>query len=409
MAERRVALAFSGGLDTSYCVAWLREAGYAVYTVAVQTGGFDAAELARIEARARALGAVKHQVIDARAELFDTSLRYLIFGNCLRGGAYPLCVSAERMAQARHCAAYALEIGAVALCHGSTGAGNDQARFDIAFRCVAPQLEIITPIRAQGLSREQTTDYLRQRGFEVHAKTTKYSVNRGLWGVTIGGGDTHRSETPIPEEAFVITRGPDAWPATATEVEIAFERGVPVALDGERLAAVALIERLEAQAGPHGVGRGTHVGDTILGIKGRIAFEAPAAVTLIAAHRELEKLVLSRQQGFWKQTLGELYGAMTHEARYFDPLARDLEAFLASSQARVTGAARVRLHAGQATVVATRSPYSMMNPEVATYGETARTWDGAEAAAFVKLYGLQDTLATRAAAIGDAAIGKEER
>ncbi|MCA9244050.1 MAG: argininosuccinate synthase [Phycisphaerales bacterium] len=409
MAGRRVVLAFSGGLDTSYCVAWLREAGYEVHTVSVQTGGFDPDELGRIEARAIELGAETHQVIDAREELFERSLKYLIFGNCLRGGAYPLCVSAERMAQARHCAAYALEVGAVAIAHGSTGAGNDQARFDIAFRCVAPRLEILTPIRSQGLSREQTTGYLRERGFEVQAKTTKYSINRGLWGVTIGGGDTHRSETPIPEEAYVITRGPGDWPGAAREVEISFEQGVPVALNGERIAPVALLEALELMAAEHGIGRGTHVGDTILGIKGRIAFEAPAAVTLIAAHRELEKLVLSRQQAFWKQTLGELYGAMTHEARYFDPLARDLEAFLASSQRHVTGKARVKLFAGQANVVATESPYSMMNPEVATYGETARTWNGAEAAAFVKLYGLQDMLAQRAAAIGDAASGKDER
>ncbi len=330
-------LAFSGGLDTTYCAVWLREAGYAVHSVVVQTGGFDADELAAIERRARGLGVAEHVMVDARTELFTDYLRYLIFANAFRGDVYPLCVSAERVAQAKCVARYAASIGADALVHGSTGAGNDQVRFDTAFRILAPGATILAPIREQAISRQSETAWLAERGVVVPPKTSKYSVNRGLWGATIGGLETHRSDGVLPEEAYLLTAPPSRRPTEPQQVRIHFERGVPVRLDGSPLNPVALIERLGEAAGRHGVGRGMHVGDTILGIKGRVAFEAPAALTLIAAHRELEKLVLSRQQLFWKATLGNLYGAMLHEARYFDPLMRDLEAFLASTQQRVSG------------------------------------------------------------------------
>ena len=291
-------LAFSGGLDTTYCAAWLREAGYAVHSVAVQTGGFDADELAAIERRARAAGVAQHVTIDARIELFDDYLRYLLFANALRGGVYPLCVSAERVVQAKRVAQYAVSVAADAVAHGSTGAGNDQVRFDAAFRVLAPGTAILAPIRQQRISRDAETAWLAERGIAVPAKTSKYSVNRGLWGATIGGQETHSSEGVLPEEAYLLTPPASRRPAEPERVRIDFERGVPVRLDGATLTPVALVERLAAAAARHGVGRGMHVGDTILGIKGRVAFEAPAAVTLIAAHRELEKLVLSRQQLF---------------------------------------------------------------------------------------------------------------
>lgn len=394
--KRRAVLAFSGGLDTSYCAVWLRELGYDVHSVTVQTGGFDADELALIEERARAAGVAEHRVIDGRRELFDKTLRYLIYGNALRGGVYPLCVSAERLVQARLAAEHARRIDAKALAHGSTGAGNDQVRFDVAFRVFAPALEVIAPIRQLALSREEETQYLAQRGIVIPAKTTEYSVNRGLWGATIGGKETHRSDAELPEHAWCMTAGAEKRPSTPEVVTIGFERGAPTQLDGGPLDPVALLGELNARAGRHGVGRGMHVGDTILGIKGRVAFEAPAAFTLIAAHRELEKLVLSRQQSFWKQTLGELYGTMVHEARCFDPLARDIEAFLESSQQRVSGEVRVRLFQGAATVIGATSEHSLMNPQLARYGEGSTLWSGDEAAGFSKLYGMQDWLLSRA-------------
>ena len=408
----KVVLAFSGGLDTTYCAVWLREQGHEVHTVTANTGGFDGDELALIERRAAQARAASHTLIDARAELVDDYLRYLIFANALRGDVYPLCVSAERVVQARRTAQHAVAIGAAALAHGSTGAGNDQVRFDVAFRVVAPQLAVLTPIRDQGLSREQEVEYLKRHGIDIPLRTAKYSYNRGIWGATIGGGETHRSDGVLPEEAYVLTAPPELRPTTREVLEIEFAGGVPVAMRGQGAApadgrshgaeagagrAVERLERLNVIAGRHGVGRGMHVGDTILGIKGRVAFEAPAAVVLIAAHRELEKLVLSRQQAFWKRTLGELYGALLHEGRYFDPLMRDVEAFLASSQQRVSGVATVQLLGGQATVLGVSSPYSLMNSELARYGEGSALWSGAEAAAFCKIYGLQDALLAKAA------------
>lgn len=392
--SRTVVLAFSGGLDTTYCAVWLRTQGWNVHAVTVNTGGFDSDELAAIEQSAARAGVSDYTLIDGRRELFDLVLRNLIFANALRGGVYPLCVSAERSVQARRCAEFARQCGASALAHGSTGAGNDQVRFDAGFAVFAPGLPILTPIRDQALSREQETDWLRSHGIDIPPKTTRYSINRGLWGVTIGGGATHRSDGALPEDAWVLTR--EGWqsPPAPRPLTIDFQRGVPAALDGAAIEPVALIERLNELAGAHGVGRGVHLGDTILGIKGRVAFEAPAAVTLITAHRELEKLVLSRQQLFWKQTLGDLYGANVHEARAFDPLQADLEAFFESSQRHVTGRVTLELSRGQAIVVGVDSPHSLLGGD-SRYGETSALWSGAEAAGFCKLYGLPAVLAAR--------------
>jgi len=392
-----VALAFSGGLDTSFCVIWLREQGWDVATVTVDTGGFDAAELERIESTAQALGAVAHVTEDARHELFDGYLRYLVFAGALRGQAYPLSVSAERVCQATRVVARARSLGAVALAHGSTGAGNDQVRFDTAFRALAPDLSLLTPIRDLGWSRAQEHEFLKERGHELPAKLAHYSVNSGMWGATVGGRETLDTWEPLPDEAY--PGGPlDAAALSPRELVIAFAQGVPGALDGAKMDPVELVAELNELGGRYGVGRGIHLGDTILGIKGRVGFEAPAAHLLVAAHRELEKLTLTGKQQFWKETLGQLYGSLLHESHFFDPLCRDLEAFLTSSQETVTGDVRLRLLPGRFVVDGVRSPFSLMDRDVASYGEESRGWTAAEAAGFARLYGVQQTLALRARA-----------
>ena len=386
-------LAFSGGLDTSFCVLYLKEQGYDVATVTVNTGGFAPEELARIEAASPRLGALSHTTVDARAGLFEGYLRYLVYGNVLRGQMYPLSVSAERVCQARAVADLAKEMGAAAIAHGSTGAGNDQVRFDVAFRALAPELEILTPIRDLGLSRAEEMAYCAQRGVVFPEKTKDYSINEGMWGTSIGGRETLDSWTTLPEAAFpggVIGALP---PRTLV---LSFDGGVPVALDGTALDPVELIAQLNALGHTYGIGRGVHLGDTILGIKGRVGFEAPAAHLLIGAHRELEKLVLSGKQLFWKESLGNLYGSLLHEGHFFDPLARDLEAFLESSQDRVRGEVRLTLHPRTFVVDGVQSPYSLMDPRIATYGEANRLWTGVEAAGFAKIFGVQQTLTLKA-------------
>lgn len=397
-ANKHVALAFSGGLDTSFCIAYLRNQGYAVTTVTIDTGGFSTSELKRIEQASMSLGAQDHRTVDARRELFDRYLRYLIYGNVMRGNVYPLSVSSERVAQAVQVVSVAREIGATALAHGSTGAGNDQVRFDVVFQALAPDLELLTPIRTLGIGRAEERGYLDACGYEIPEKVKQYSVNEGMWGTSVGGRETLDSWTTLPEEAF------PAGPVQADALEpqtlcLTFEKGVPVAVDGETSEPVPLIEGLNRLGREYGIGRGVHLGDTILGIKGRVGFDAPAAVLLIGAHRELEKLVLTGRQQFWKETIGNLYGQLLHEGHFFDPLRPDLEAFLASSQRRVTGEVRLTLHPRTWLVDGVRSPYSLMNDDVAGYGEKNRLWDGFEAAGFAKLYGVQQILALRAEAL----------
>ena len=387
------ALAFSGGLDTSFCVLYLREHGYDVATVTVNTGGFAPEELARIEAQSPRLGAVKHVTVDARSDLFQGYLRFLVYGNVLRGQIYPLSVSAERVCQARAVAELAKELGATALAHGSTGAGNDQVRFDVAFRALAPELELLTPIRDLGLSRAEEMAYCAERGAVFPEKTKDYSINEGMWGTSVGGRETLDSWTSLPEAAFP---GGELGSLPPKPLVIAFEQGIPTALDGISMDPVTLIAQLNALGRPYGIGRGLHLGDTILGIKGRVGFEAPAAHLLIGAHRELEKLVLSGKQLFWKESLGNLYGSLLHEGHFFDPLTRDLEAFLASSQDRVSGEVRLTLHPRAFVVEGVQSPCSLMDPRIATYGEANRLWTGAEAAGYAKIFGVQQTLTLRA-------------
>lgn len=391
--KEKIVLAFSGGLDTSFCVVYLQEQGYEVYTASVDTGGFSDEEKARIEGVARKVGVADHRTIDARSELFDRYLRYLIYGNVLRGQAYPLSVSAERVCQAEQVVKYARSIGVTALAHGSTGAGNDQVRFDVAFRALAPEMKVVTPIRDLALSRADEVAYLAERGVEIPAKTLDYSVNEGMWGTSIGGRETLGPWENLPEHAFP---GQTEDGLAPREIEIAFDKGVPVALDGKDLGSVELVEKLNELGGRYGVGRGYHLGDTILGIKGRIGYEAPAAHILIGTHRELEKLVLSGKQLFWKESLGNLYGSLLHEGHFFDPIARDLEAFLESSQRFVTGVTRVLLYTRGFTVQGVKSEYSLMNPEVASYGETNRLWTGEEAAGFAKVFGVTQYLVAKA-------------
>jgi len=393
MQNKLLALAFSGGLDTSYCVPALTERGYAVHTVFVNTGGTSAAQRAAIAAQARAVGAVAHHEVDARAAVFDRFVRYLIQGNVLRGEVYPLSVAAERTQQAISVIEVARQIGAGAVAHGSTGAGNDQIRFDIAFRVLAPELAVITPIREGALSREETTAYLLARGLPVPPKSGAFSINRGLWGTTWGGGWTHDSWAPPPPELL----DPPADAPAPVDLVLAWQEGIPTTLDGHDMAGHAVVDALSERAAPYGIGHGIHVGETALGIKGRIGFEAASALILVAAHRELEKLVLTKWQLFWKDHLGRFYGDRLHEGHYFDPALRDIEALMTSSQRRVSGETRVRLGPGRFLVTGAQSPYSMMDRAVATYGEEHRLWTGDEAKAFAQVGAIPELLATRAA------------
>jgi argininosuccinate synthase len=387
-----LALAFSGGLDTSFCVPRLSDQGWAVHTVYVNTGGSGPEERAAIAAQARAVGAVEHHELDGRSAVFDRFVRFLIQGNVLRGEVYPLSVAAERTQQAISVVEAARAIGAQAVAHGSTGAGNDQVRFDVALRVLAPDLEIVTPIRDSGITRDQAIAYLTERKLPVPAKAGVYSINRGLWGTTWGGGWTHDTWAGPPHE---LLDPPDAALAPR-EITLQWACGLPIALDSAALDGPALVERLNELAEAYGFGRGIHVGETALGIKGRIGFEAGAALLLIAAHRELEKLVLTKWQGFWKDQLARFYGDRLHEGQYFDPALRDIEALITSSQARVTGETRIRLAPGRFQVVGTRSPHSMMDRSVATYGEENRLWTGDEARSYARIAAIPALLAARA-------------
>ena len=388
-----VALAFSGGLDTSYCVARLTADGWTVHTVWVDTGGAQSAERQAIEQQALACGAAEHHSVDARGPVFDRFVRFLIQGNVLRGEVYPLSVAAERTQQAISLVDVARRIGASAVAHGSTGAGNDQIRFDVALRVLAPDLAILTPVRDATLTRPQAIAWLEERKLPVPKAAGAYSVNAGLWGTTWGGGWTHDPWAGPPPE---LLEPPASAPASR-EIVLGWQAGLPVSLDGAALPGPALVEHVGALTRSYGIGRNTHLGETALGIKGRIGFEAGAALLLIHAHRELEKLVLTRWQTFWKDQLGKFYGDRLHEGQYFDPSLRDIEALITSSQSRVVGDTRVLLAPGRFQVTGVRSPYSLMDPAVATYGEEPRLWTGDEARAFARVAAIPSLLAERAA------------
>ncbi|MFI5404048.1 MAG: argininosuccinate synthase [Planctomycetota bacterium] len=386
------ALAFSGGLDTSFAVLALRREGYDVVTVTVDTGGFTPEQLAAVAQRAKAVGAKRHVAVDARREIFDRFFSYILRGNVLRGGIYPVAVGAERQAQAEHLLRVAKAERAAAVAHGSTGAGNDQIRFDVALRALAPGLTVLAPIRSGGVAREESAKALEAVGVHVPAKTTRYSVNQGLVGTTVGGGETHDPWATIPEEAFAEAGSRIDPDAPEREIVIGFSKGLPSELDGAPLDPLDLMARLDAWARPLGIGRGVHLGDTILGIKGRIGFVAPAATILIAAHRELEKLVLTKRQRDVKDRAGSLYGDLLHEGLYLDPVCRDLERLLESSQERVTGDARVRLRRLGCDILGVRAPHAL-SVTGARYGEGSSLWDGRDAEGFAKIYGIASRLA----------------
>ncbi|AIZ63251.1 argininosuccinate synthase [Hymenobacter sp. DG25B] len=383
---KKVVLAYSGGLDTSFCAVYLtRELGLEVHTVIVNSGGFSEEELAAIEKRAYELGSSKHEVIDVTQRFYHDCLRYLIFGNVLKNDTYPLSVSAERMFQSLALAEYAREHQADYIAHGSTGAGNDQVRFDVAFSVISPNTEIITPIRDLKLSRQAEIDFLNQHGFEMSWEKAKYSINKGIWGTSVGGVETLTSNQALPESAYP-TQISETEPAS---IEITFEKGEPVALNGELMDPVALIQALNELAGTYAIGRDTHVGDTILGIKGRVGFEAPAPLILLKAHHLLEKHTSSRWQLLHKDYVANWYGTLLHEAQYLDPVMRDFEAFLTSSQERVSGKVFVTLKPYQFELQGIESKYDMMRSKVATYGEENDAWDGRDAKGFIKIFSNQ--------------------
>ncbi len=392
-----IVLAFSGGLDTSFCIPWLRETyGRPVVTVTVNCGGIDAAAARLLDERARALGAADHRLVEARPEFFDKVIKYLIMGNVRRGNMYPLSVGAERGLQAKYLAQLATEIGSDTVAHGCTAAGNDQVRFEIVLKAVAPQLTILAPVRDHSWQRPAQVKFLEERNMPVPTRGSAYSTNRGLWGVTIGGTETLDSKGSIPESAWVLSADALDDPQPFSEIEVEFARGVPVALDGERLDPVALIEKVESLGARYGIGRGIHLGDTLIGTKGRVAFEAPAAEILINSHRELEKLTLTGTQARVKEPVSAEYGQFIHEGKQLDPVCRDIEALLTSSQQRVTGKVRVQLRPGSTFVLGVTSPHSLMAVSRGKYGEAAGEWTPADALGFSKIMALPGMFHTRA-------------
>ncbi|MBT8220265.1 MAG: argininosuccinate synthase [Bacteroidia bacterium] len=384
--SKKVVLAYSGGLDTSFSCIYLREElGYEVHAVAVNTGGFTPQDVEDMKARAKAFGVASFEVIDARQELYDTCLKYLIFGNVLRNQCYPLSVSAERFVQAKSIVRYANGVGAEAVAHGSTGAGNDQVRFDLVFSVLGNNLKVITPIRDLTISREEEVRYLNEHGFEWTATKAEYSINKGIWGTSVGGKETTGSKFPLPSEEYPSQLAKEK-PQT---IEITFDKGEPFALDGAVMDPVSLIEKLNSIGGQYAIGRDIHVGDTIMGIKGRVAFEAPAAKILLETHRLLEKHTLTRHQYALKQHLSETYGTLLHEAQFLDPVMHDIEAFFDKSQKHVSGKVGVKLLPYRFELQGIESKYDLMASKSGTYGEVNRAWTGEDSKGFIKILSNQ--------------------
>ena len=385
--KEKVLLAFSGGLDTSFCAMYLaQEKGYEVHTAVANTGGFSAEELKVIEDKAYRLGAASHVALDVTQEYYDKSIKYMVFGNVLRNGTYPISVSSERIFQAIAIINYAKEIGAEYVAHGSTGAGNDQVRFDLTFDVIAPEIKILTPTRDMVLTREYEINYLRDHGFDADFKKMEYSINKGLWGTSIGGKETLKSEQTLPEEAYpsqVEKQGEET-------VTIGFENGEICSINGSTNEnKVLLINQLEEIANKYGIGRDMHIGDTIIGIKGRVGFEAAAPLLIINAHKMLEKHTLTKWQQYWKDQLGNWYGMFLHEAQYLEPVMRDIEQFLQSSQQNVTGTVIVKLRPYNYTLVGVESTFDLMKTDFGEYGEVNRAWSADDVKGFTKIMGNQ--------------------
>jgi argininosuccinate synthase len=384
--KKKVVLAFSGGLDTSFCAIYLsQDLNLEVHSVLVNTGGFDAEELAQIEQRAYALGVTSHAVVDETENYYKSCIKYLVFGNVLKNATYPLSVSAERVSQATAIATYVKKIGAEYVAHGSTGAGNDQVRFDMIFNIMIPGVEIITPIRDLKLSREAEIEYLNKHGVEYSAAKATYSINKGIWGTSVGGKETLTSHETLPEAA---------WPTQVTEtgakkVELTFEKGELVGINGEKLSPVKAIQKLQSMAAPYGIGRDVHVGDTIIGIKGRVGFEAAAPIIIIKAHHTLEKHTLTKWQLSWKDQLASFYGNWLHEGQFHDPIMRDIEAFLQNTQQQVSGKVFIELHPYRFQIIGIESAHDLMSSKFGSYGEMNNAWTGDDVKGFSKIFGNQ--------------------
>jgi argininosuccinate synthase len=392
-----IVLAYSGGLDTSFLVPWLKDNyGRPVITVTVDTGGIDAEGARTLAERSKAYGAIAHHQIDARAEYFEQVLRFLIMGNVRRGQLYPLCVGAERVMQAQQIALMARKLGTNSIAHGCTAAGNDQVRFEVAMRTLAPELEVIAPVRDKAFKRQEELDYLNARNLPLPPYGAAYSVNRGLWGVTIGGKETLTSEGSIPDSAWVLSKDAFTNPKPPAKHTIEFEKGRPVGIDGKKMSAVEVVEALETLGAPYAIGRGIHLGDTIIGTKGRVAFEAPAAETLLTSHRELEKLVLTPRQQRIKESLAGPYGDWVHEGQLLDPVCRDIEALFLSSQERVTGKVHVLFRPGSLFIEGVESPHSLMKASKGVYGESHGEWSPQDALGFSKIVSLTGMFHARA-------------
>ena len=387
---KKVVLGFSGGLDTSYCVKYLSEdKGYEVHSIIVNTGGFTKDELEQIEQHAYTLGVKTHTTVDAVKGYYDRIVKYLIFGNVLKNGTYPLSVSAERLSQALHIAEHAKALHADAVAHGSTGAGNDQVRFDMIFHIMIPDVEIITPIRDLSLSREEEIQYLKKKGVDMNFSKAMYSINKGLWGTSVGGRETLQSKGMLPEEA---------WPTQVTktgseDVQLYFEHGHLSGINDKHFDhPTEAIQHLQSLAAPYGIGRDIHVGDTIIGIKGRVGFEAAAPMVILKSHHLLEKHVLSKWQLSWKDQLAQFYGNWLHEGQILDPVMRDIEALLESSQQTVTGTVFVQLLPYRFQLLGIESPHDLMNSKFGKYGEQNKGWSGADVRGFSKIFGNQTAI-----------------
>jgi argininosuccinate synthase len=384
--KKKVVLAFSGGLDTSFCCIYLsRDRDLEVHSVIVNTGGFSEEELQQIEKRAYALGVTSHAVVDETLNYYESCIKYLVYGNVLKNATYPLSVSAERVSQATAIATYVKSIGADYVAHGSTGAGNDQVRFDMIFNIMIPGVEIITPIRDLKLSREAEIEYLNKHGVEYTAEKARYSINKGIWGTSVGGKETLTSNETLPEEA---------WPTQVTQteprrLELEFEQGELVGINGESLSPVKAIQKLQEIAQPYGIGRDIHVGDTIIGIKGRVGFEAAAPMIIIKAHHTLEKHTLTKWQLSWKDQLSSFYGNWLHEGQFHDPIMRNIEAFLRDTQKTVSGKVFVKLHPYRFEIIGIQSDNDLMSNKFGSYGEMNNSWSGEDVKGFSKIFGNQ--------------------